>query len=119
MFHVIHFLHTYFLLFLANIYHLNQDTSQNFFRYLQSVFASDWSVRTMLSFALSDSNFIEYHIWMRYTLNFLYWISGLCTSFGILRRTHRFRNWICLRPQMKTWGVPTQLVPLERANLSL
>jgi hypothetical protein len=35
------------------------------------------------------------------------------------KKTQRFGNWICFRPQMKVGGkTPTQSGPLERANLS-
>jgi hypothetical protein len=47
-----------------------------------------------------------------------YWVFGL---FSIVRysrdyRTRRLGNWICFHPRMKG-KTPTQLGPLERANL--
>jgi hypothetical protein len=47
-------------------------------------------------------------------------------DFSIVRysrdyKTRRFGNWICFRPQVKGGGgekTPTQLGPLERANLN-
>jgi hypothetical protein len=36
----------------------------------------------------------------------------------VLKKTQRFRNWICFRPQVKVGEkTPTQLGPLERAHL--
>jgi hypothetical protein len=35
------------------------------------------------------------------------------------RKTQRFENWICFRPQVRRWGeTPTLLGPLKRANLN-
>jgi hypothetical protein len=47
-----------------------------------------------------------------------YWVFGLRPSSGILknRRTQRFGNWICFRPQVRGQETPTQLGPLERAS---
>jgi hypothetical protein len=44
-------------------------------------------------------------------------------AFSIVRnsreyKTRRFGNWICFRPQVKGEKTPTQLGPLERANLN-
>jgi hypothetical protein len=37
----------------------------------------------------------------------------------VFQKTRRFGNWICFRPQMKAGEkTPTQLGPLERANLN-
>jgi hypothetical protein len=49
-----------------------------------------------------------------------YWVFGLCPSSGILktRRTQRFWNWICFRPEVRGQETPTQLGPLERASLN-
>jgi hypothetical protein len=45
-----------------------------------------------------------------------YWVFELCSSSGILknRRTQRFGNWICFRPQVRGQETPTQLGPLEK-----
>jgi hypothetical protein len=55
---------------------------------------------------------------LSHTINQDYWVSGLCPSSGILnnRRTQRFGNWICFRPQVRWQETPTQLTPLERAS---
>jgi hypothetical protein len=51
-----------------------------------------------------------------YTQN--YWVFGFFPSSGILENT-TFRKWICFHPQVKVGEkTPTQLGPLERANLS-
>jgi hypothetical protein len=49
-----------------------------------------------------------------------YWVFGLFPSSGFLenRKKCRFGNWICFRPQVKGKKTPTQLGPLEKANLS-
>jgi hypothetical protein len=45
-------------------------------------------------------------------------ISGLFSS-SCIPKTQRFGNWICFRPHMKVGEkTPTQLGPLERANLN-
>jgi hypothetical protein len=37
----------------------------------------------------------------------------------VFQKTRRFVNWICVRPQVKVGEkTPTQLGPLERANLN-
>jgi hypothetical protein len=46
-------------------------------------------------------------------------VSGLCPSSNIPNITQRFGNWICFRPQERSQGVPPQLVPLDRAELSV
>jgi len=43
-----------------------------------------------------------------------YWVFGPCTSSGILKRTHSFRNLTCFHPQVKTWKC-TVFGQLERA----
>jgi hypothetical protein len=49
-----------------------------------------------------------------------WWVFGIDPSFGILRdqKTRRFGNWICFRLQMRWGRTPTQLGPVERANLN-
>jgi hypothetical protein len=49
-----------------------------------------------------------------------YWVFGLFPSSGILgtRKTQRFGNWICFRPQVRGEETPTLLGPLDRANLN-
>jgi hypothetical protein len=45
--------------------------------------------------------------------------SGLFSSSGIPKKTRRFGNWICFRPQVKVGEkTPTQLGPLDRFNLN-
>jgi hypothetical protein len=45
--------------------------------------------------------------------------SGLFSIVLYLKKTRCFGNWICFRPQMKVGEkTPTQLGPLERANLN-
>jgi hypothetical protein len=58
-------------------------------------------------------------------LTMMYIVQNSQNFFGLFHRpvfqkTRRFRNWICFRPQVKVGEkTPTQLSPLERANLSL
>jgi hypothetical protein len=47
-----------------------------------------------------------------------YWVFGLCPSSGILETSKHFGNWICFRPQVRVEKTPTQLCPLESANLN-
>jgi hypothetical protein len=60
----------------------------------------------------------------------LSWLLSYCTefteffwTFSIVlysKKTRRFGNWICFRPQVNVGEkTPTQLGPLERANLNL
>jgi hypothetical protein len=65
--------------------------------------------------SLNMNNLIRLHNFFGIT-GFLDFVHS--PAFLKLRRTQRFRKWICFCPQVRGWETPTLFSPLERANLN-